>query len=458
MKRNIFFCITMTLIGLLFFPSFSRGEWKPLPDGKSGKTLRAAEKQAVDWLITKMVPNSTVLDPAPDRRRLMLSYTIPEDDPVYPYLFSRSFTYDDAIGAIAFTMTENYREAEFVLSALSRVIRSDGSFWFVYNTHNSWPNEDDHEGSMVRTGATAWAGYAFTFYLKTRIQEDPFFLEEDPIAGEYLEKAESIAGYMLDHRVSDASDMRNGLVTGGEGTYTLILHETDGRPMEQYDESSVSWVSTEHNIDSYFFLKDLALLTNKSEYKKAAQAIHDGLFRIWSDKYGQFYRGIRSNHIDKALPLDCASWGALFLFSAGDTKRANRCIETIRTNFFSEHHGITGYKPYYRGPLYDDEGTNSYYSRRLGASRWKDIDLVWGEGSFGVASAQIKAGNPDAALTILESLLPTQVDGGFRYSTAEIPYQFSTYPSVASTAWFVITVESLLDRQKNSLFWEGEIQ
>lgn len=458
MKRNILFYITMTLIGLLFFPSFTRGEWKPLPDGKSGKTLRAAEKQAVDWLIAKMVPNSTVLDPAPDRRRLMLSYTIPEDDPVYPYLFSRSFTYDDAIGAIAFTMTENYREAEFVLSALSRVIRSDGSFWFVYNTHNSWPNEDDYEGSMVRTGATAWAGYAFTFYLKARIQEDPFFLEEDPIAGEYLEKAESIAGYILNHRVSDPSDMRNGLVTGGEGTYTLILHDTEGRPMEQYDESSVSWVSTEHNIDSYFFLKDLALLTNKSEYKEAAQVIHDGLFRIWSEKYGQFYRGIRSNHTDRALPLDCASWGALFLFSAGDTKRANRYIKSIQTNFFSEHRGITGYKPYYRGPLYDDEGANSYYSRRLGASRWKDIDLVWGEGSFGVASAQIKAGNPEAALTILESLLPTQVGGGFRYATIEIPYQFSTYPSIASTAWFVITVESLLDRQKNSLFWEGGIQ
>jgi hypothetical protein len=458
MKRNMLFCITMTFVGLLFFPSFSRGEWKPLPDGTTNKILRAAEKQAVDWLIGKMVPNSTVLDPAPDRRRLMLSYTIPEDDPVYQYLFSRSFTYDDAIGAIAFTMTENYREAEFVLSAMSRVIRSDGSFWFVYNTHNSWPNEDDHEGSMVRTGATAWAGYAFTFYLKTRIREDAFFLEEDPIAGEYLEKAESIARYMLNHRVSDPSDMRHGLVTGGEGTYKLILQDTGGRPMEQYDESSVSWVSTEHNIDSYFFLKDLALLTNKSEYKEAAQAIHNGLFRIWSDKYGQFYRGIRSNHIDKALPLDCASWGALFLFSAGDTKRANRCIETSRTNFFSEHRGITGYKPYYRGPLYDDEEVNSYYSGRLGTSSWKDIDLVWGEGSFGVASAQIKAGNPEAALTILESLLPTQVGGGFRYSTVDIPYQFSTYPSVASTAWFVITVESLLDRQKNSLFWEGGIQ
>ena len=72
-----------------------------------------------------------------------------------------------------------------------------------------------------------------------------------------------------------------------------------------------------------------------------------------------------------------------------------------------------------------------------------------------MASAHIKAGNPEAALNILESLLPARVSGGFRYSTADIPYQFSTYPSVASTAWFVIAVESLLDRQKNSMFWGG---
>jgi hypothetical protein len=38
------------------------------------------------------------------------------------------------------------------------------------------------------------------------------------------------------------------------------------------------------------------------------------------------------------------------------------------------------------------------------------------------------------------------VGGGFRYASIPVPYQFSDYPSVASTAWFVIAAEQPKDR------------
>ncbi|MFW6209328.1 MAG: hypothetical protein ACOC7X_11540 [Spirochaetota bacterium] len=85
---------------------------------------------AIEWLLGQKVPNETVADPVPRRRNLVISYEIPEDVPTYPYLMGRSNIYDSALAAIAFAMTDRYREAEDVLLALGRQVRADGSMWF----------------------------------------------------------------------------------------------------------------------------------------------------------------------------------------------------------------------------------------------------------------------------------------------------------------------------------------
>jgi hypothetical protein len=130
--------------------------------------LRGHQEAAVEWLVDQLVPNDAVPDPNPMRRNLIVSYRIPPDDAVYPYLSGRSFIYDGAVAAIAFTMTERYREAQRLLLALSRQVREDGSMWFGLNTQNAWPSEDDNDGAVVRSGASAWVGYAATFYLHAR--------------------------------------------------------------------------------------------------------------------------------------------------------------------------------------------------------------------------------------------------------------------------------------------------
>jgi hypothetical protein len=420
-----------------------------------GDDIVQAEKEAIQWLKAMIVPNEIVENPVPLRRRFMLSYLIPQDDPVYPYLSSRSFIYDDALGAAAFTMAGEYRYAEQVLGAMRRNLRDDGSFFFAYNTHNSWPNEEDHGGALVRTGAIAWAGYAATFYLTTRLKQNEQFIKEDRLAQNFLAMAEAIAGFLLKNQVIDLKDKRHGLVTGGIGMYDVRLQNQNSGPVEVYTAAPVSWISMEHNIDGYFFLRDLHRMTGKKEYLDAAELIKEGLLRLWSEQDGQLFRGIKGDgKVDKALPIDGASWASMFLSSIGEDKMAIRCLQTIQDSFFSRSKGISGYKPYYAETVYEDNMVNAYYFPDNPTKKWKDVEMIWIEGSFGVAAANVKAGNWDNAHEIIRRLLPLNVNGGFQYATQFIPYQFSVYPSVASTAWFVITVEIMKNDQINTLFWD----
>ena len=157
------------------FRSFFSISADPLNDAQ----LNRSYDDSLKWLKKQIIPNSVVDNPSPDRRKMILSYVIPEDDPAYKYLAKRSFLYDDAVAAVAFTMAGKYREAESLLNTLSRLVRDDGSMWFSYNTHNSWPDEIDHEGAMIRSGALAWAGYSFSHYVSVRNIEDKMFYKND---------------------------------------------------------------------------------------------------------------------------------------------------------------------------------------------------------------------------------------------------------------------------------------
>jgi hypothetical protein len=425
-----------------------------IPETGIGEEILEAERQAVEWLKGQIVPNNIVPEPDPSRRRLMLSYQLPPDDPAYPYIHSRSFIYDDALGVIAMTMAGEYRMAEYVLSALLRLIREDGSFWFAYNTSNNWPSEEDHEGALIRMGAIAWAGYAATFYLNAQLRMDQSFIENDFLAKDFLDMSEKIARFVLNHQIREQSDKRYGLVTGGWATYSLKMPGDDETPVEEYSESNITWVSMEHNIDLYFFLRDLGRLTGKREYIAAAERVRDGLMRLWSNKKGQFIQGIKGDQrADTALPLDGASWASLFLLSIGEERLARRCLATVEKHFVAQSDKLRGYKPYYAETVFENRRVNGYFFPEDPGMRWADLDIIWGEGSLGVATAYAMTGNTEKAKEIIESILSLRVDGGFRYATVSVPYQFSNQPSVASTAWFVIAVQVLKDENMRAAFW-----
>jgi hypothetical protein len=412
-----------------------------------------AEKDAVQWLLRQMVPNETVPQPSPGRRRLVLSYRVPAEDPAFRYIYGRSFAYDDALAAVALTIVGRYREAEYILSALSRLIRSDGSLWFAYNTQNNWPDENDHDGALIRSGAVGWVGYAFTYYLETRSRGDPAFAKIDPLGMEYLRAAKSIGSFLLGLQVADRADPRYGLMTGGQGTSTVGL-DTSSRPTENYDAAAVRWASMEHNLDAWFFLRDLAALSPSADLSAAVDLLRTRLALLWSDSAGQFRQGIREDGTaDGVLPLDGASWGALYLAAQGRQEQARKAASAMLKLFSSDLNGAHGFRPYGPEPIYESAAVNRFFYPDHPGRQWQDLPFIWGEGSFGAAAALIRTDNRDQALGVLDSLRSLAVEGGFRYASTAVPYQFNNYPSVASTAWFIIAAELLRGGPAADAFW-----
>ncbi len=415
--------------------------------------LESAYSESLKWLKDQIVPNSTVDNPFPDRRKMILSYRIPENDPSYQYLARKSFIYDNAVAAVAFTMAGKFREAESILNTLSRLVRENGSLWFSYNTHNSWPDENDHEGAMIRSGALAWAGYALSHYVSVRNTEDSSFYREDVAGKRYTEAAERIAEYLLSNQILDKNDPRYGLVTGGRGSYRIEYSDDKKRIEEIYNYDPVGWVSVEHNIDTYFLLKSLHLVTGSRFFLNRGELVKKSILKaFWDNSYGQFIRGIKfDGRRDTALPLDGASWGALFLESTGAKGRTAKALQTMDRNFLTEGKGYKGYAPYFDEPVYEDNALNRHQFGGEERTVWKDINVVWSEGSLGAAAAWIRGGDREKGLDIIRNMTDMSADGGLIYSSVNLPYLFSDYPSVAGTAWFIIACELYSD--PDQIFW-----
>ena len=442
MIKNVL-CMTFFLVSAVFSISAD-----PLNDAQ----LNRSYDDSLKWLKKQIVPNSVVDNPSPDRRKMILSYVIPEDDPAYKYLAKRSFLYDDAVAAVAFTMAGKYREAESLLNTLSRLVRDDGSMWFSYNTHNSWPDEIDHEGAMIRSGALAWAGYSFSHYVSVRNIEDKMFYKNDVAGKRYTEAAKKIAVYLINHQVGDKNDPRYGLITGGRGTYK-IQYSDEKNIEEIYNYDPVEWVSVEHNIDFYFLLKSIYLVTGEKYYFNKGEQLKKSINKVfWDKKEGQFIRGVKGDgKRDTALPLDGASWGALFLKSTGARGKTKTILKTMDSNFIASDKGFTGYAPYFNEQVYENNELNSHIFEGEGGTTWQDINVVWSEGSLGAAAAWIRGGDPEKGLEIIKNAAEMSVDGGLIYSSRNLPYLFSDYPSAAGTAWFIIACE--LYKNPDMIFW-----
>jgi len=457
-RHNHLTALLAPFLFLLIGADAAGAEGPASPPAVLPEAVDKAEKDAAQWLLRQMVPNETVPLPSPGRRRLVLSYRVPADDPAFRFIYGRSFVYDDALAVVALTMLGRYREAEYILNALDHLLQPDGSLWFAYNTQNSWPDEMDHDWAIIRSGAMAWVGYAFTYYLQTRSAENPGFSTSDTLGIEFLRAARSIASSLLARQVTDRADPRFGLVTGGAGASTVAL-DSSSRPAERYDPAPVLWVSVEHNIDTWFFLRDLARLASRAglvsaaDLASAADLIRTRLSSLWSEKEGQFQQGIHEDKsTDTVLPLDGASWGALFLQAQGRQEQARRCAAAMQ-RFSSDLDGARGFRPYGPAPVYTDEGVNRFFFPDDPGKRWQDLPFIWGEGSFGAAAGLIRTGNREEGLRIVGSLRTLAVDGGFRYASVPVQYEFNDYPSVASTAWFVIAVEMLRGGAAADSFW-----
>ncbi|MBN1383572.1 MAG: exosortase-associated EpsI family protein [Elusimicrobia bacterium] len=412
-------------------------------------------KKSIEWLNRQMVPNDVVQSPANDRRNLILSYELPETADAYKYIFSKSSLYDNGVAVIAFTIEHQFEQASKIIDAIMRMGGTDGELFFTFNTHNTWPNKEDSWGAIIRSGASAWAGQAIVFYLRARLLDDPEIISKNTELQNYLSYAELIADNMLKRRITDNQDARYGLVTGGKGTYVLKLNHEINKVEEQFVPDEVTWCSIEHNIDMYFFLKDLGKLSSKQKYRDAAELMGKRIVaQCWNEKAGQFNRGQSAAQSDEVMALDCASWGSLFLLSRNHEKKAVRAARTAAKYSCRIEKGI-GYKPYLGKPIYETYEVGKYYFPGNPKKSWDDVNMMWTEGALGVSLAYLRIGDKSKGEKVVKEVLRHSSEtGGIHYSTMYVPHEFSEAPAVAPTGWLIINIGVIENNKIADLFWD----
>jgi len=420
----------------------------------SAQSLEEWDAASQHWLAGQVAPNSAV--PAPDatRRRLLVSYGVTKSDEPEP---DHSYTYDDALAAIAFVISGDADTAAYTLDALARLIRTDGSLWFSYSTSTNWPDESDHDSAMVRAGAIGWAGYAFAFYLANSppcAPENAGCLRQRA----FLQAAAvRLATYLTSLEATEPENPAHGLLRQGYGNIRLVYHADKNDVLEDYEDVPARGFSTENNISSWFFLRSLGVVTGDSRWSAAADRIRDALLRVaWDKELGQFDQGFSpGGQRDSVRALDCASWGALFLLANGETEKARQALGNIDQYYASRDGDALGYRPYFDDHIFPGFEAGRFYFPDNPRKQWRELPLVWSEGSLGVALAYLRTGQPDRARRVIDGLRPMQVpSSGMRYASRSIPHQMTDAPSIAGSAWLVFLTEDLKGNPLAERFWK----
>lgn len=339
----------------------------------------------------------------------------------------RVAVYDSALVALVLLRRGQRDRAGRVLVGLEALQGEDGSLPFSFTLP-----EPANLRAFVRSGAVAWVGYAAAEYLDAS--------RSAPAREVALRLAHRAAAYLLARQVARPGDLRDGLVLGGSGTPRYDV-DGSGAVHVTLARGELSWASTEHNVDAYFFLRALGRVTASAAYADAAEKIARALpERAWRPDAEQLTRGVGERGIDPALTLDCASWGAVFLAAIGDRARAEVAFGAADAPRYTSRDlrsSARGHRPHAYGPVLEDPRLMRRFAGALPARTWDRLEAVWPEGSAGVALAAWRVGRPDRARRILDDLEPLRrPDGALPAFTAEIPFAFDTRSSLAGTAWF----------------------
>ncbi|MDA8793846.1 hypothetical protein N9N67_11410, partial [Bacteriovoracaceae bacterium] len=382
-----------------------------------------------------IVPN-----PHHKRRSMIISYVSDPTSSTFPYIFSKSSTYDNALGILAFIALGDYRNAQKVLDALWRNFDYDRKLFFSYNTHNSWPNLKDESGAVIRTGANSWVVSAIYKYLEKMKEIYPNYLETQN-GNQYLSMANTLTEQMLKAQIIDSKDKRIGLLLGGHGRYGYEKNKTTGKVEEIYFNEKIEWASLEHNLDFYWQLKDYQKFNPQQNTQKAMALLTKGLMSAYNTKTKQLNRGTRKYVRDDKQALDTSSWASVVVKDLGRDKLAKTILKSSQNylTYPRTEKRFFGHKPYLNMLVFESYKINSWMYPETPNLNWNDIKIAWGEGSYGVALANFKLGKIVSYRRMLKKLeWMTKPDGSVMYANKNIPFQFSNQGSVASTAWKII--------------------
>ncbi|ELA5627806.1 phage tail protein [Escherichia coli] len=333
------------------------------------------------------------------------SYRMPLDagDETVRVMKDRTYTYDQAVSAIAL-MAQGHSQVERFVRGLCAIVGSGGSEGSVPFFVNRMSAQTSSQ--YYRTGNAAWVAYALAYYLLKYPDGEMAVVARD--------KLTQCAEWIEMFRVTDGSDVRSGLYTSGSGRYL------DG---VFYPDFKADWCTSEHQFDLWF-LFDLMGRVGFTGYAEKATALADAIMeKLWVEGEGRFYAGMRTTGVDKASPLDCASWGGLFVANI-DMEKARRCF-TYLDRFWYATHDATGYTPYH--PEY------GYPNKQRG---------VWVEGSAGVALLARRLGDDATAMDILARLAPLRTRYGY-IDSCDYPDNddMPAWPSSCNTAWMILACD-----------------
>ncbi|EOD2499146.1 hypothetical protein ACJJ2F_001932, partial [Escherichia coli] len=333
------------------------------------------------------------------------SYRMPSDagDETVRVMKDRTYTYDQAVSAIAL-MAQGHSQTERFVRGLCAIVGSGGSEGSVPFFVNRMSAQTSSQ--YYRTGNAAWVAYALAYYLLKYPDGEMAVVARD--------KLTQCAEWIETFRVADNGDIRYGLYTSGSGRYL------DG---VFYPDFKADWCTSEHQFDLWF-LFDLMGRVGFTGYAEKAKALADAIMeKLWVEDEGRFYAGMRTTGPDKASPLDCASWGGLFVSNI-DMEKARRCF-TYLDRFWYATHDATGYTPYH--PEY------GYPNKQRG---------VWVEGSAGVALLARRLGDDATAMDILARLAPLRTRYGY-IDSSDYPDNddMPPWPSSCNTAWMILACD-----------------
>ncbi|MCR3759384.1 hypothetical protein KYB31_10335 [Clostridium felsineum] len=330
-----------------------------------------------------------------------------------------SYTYDQGVAAIAFLLKGDTTRAKNILTLMSKIQGSDGSWCNSY-----WNNNLSGQEIIKNVGPGMWVCLAVMNYEK--ITGDTSF---HAMATKYIDWALQF-------------QKPNGGISGGQ-TYASGTWQP------------VTWSGTEENIDAYAALKYFASTTpeKSSTYKTADDKVRSFLDNVeWDSAYNRFHGGFKNDTqtVDPYVPLDVNPWGVMALSGSNNPHNYASSLAYIE-NAKGNSSGVgTLSNPKYVETLTaaDNGQTMTLYDFDWESDNANNRGAdIWFEGSAFMSCAYYMQGNVNKADNIIDNIIKKQSTtvgeslGGVPYSLMGTNNNYWTMAQencVSSTGWLII--------------------
>ncbi|MCB9266450.1 MAG: hypothetical protein H6558_15580 [Lewinellaceae bacterium] len=256
------------------------------------------------------------------------------------------------------------------------------------------------------TGNMAWAGLAFTSL---------FEISGDSI---FLAAAEDIANWCI---ASTWSDIGPGGFTGGYEGF-------------ENNQDTVTWKSTEHNLDLRALFFRLYGLTGKMIFDLAAQHAETFVLSMWDAEEQHFWTGTDASGIDinynnGDVPLDIHPWFLMAFRDLPNIADYYSCMDWVQANCFDYFEIFDTILPAF------DFNT--------------DLDGAWFEGTAQAALAYKLIGNTAFANLLLATIEYVQTHGPFNngqgivaasidHLTTGFNWEYHRRLHLGATCWYLL--------------------